>query len=295
AGARVSNQDGRLTYPPYPNGVYPTADPAQNYQSWRENYRYYLNVRSNPNQDSFKNLIEFSKILDPVQTSAAAFDAAIYKWADVEAILRVWAVRMNTDDWDTWGTSRGKNCYLYRRPSDGRWVLLPWDMELTYGNTGSFPLGATPGSPIPINSLFPEVNRMLNRPAIKRRFYGILKEMVDRQFNSDFLSPWMDLLAAAGTASTGVGKPGGFVDQRAQMIRTWIAPAVFPQQRLLITTSAGNPFTTPNPVTDISGDAPAEVYSILVLRNGVPLPDQPDLQFSTTSMKGWTMKAIPLT
>jgi len=137
--------------------------------------------------------------------------------------------------------------------------------------------------------------RMLNRPAIKRRFYGILKEMVDRQFNSDFLSPWMDLLAAAGTASTGVGKPGGFVDQRAQMIRTWIAPAVFPQQRLLITTSAGNPFTTPNPVTDISGDAPAEVYSILVLRNGVPLPDQPDLQFSTTSMKGWTMKTIPLT
>ena len=38
----------------------------------------------------------------------------VYTRNIVEELLRIWAVRMNTSDWDTWGTTRGKNCYHFR-------------------------------------------------------------------------------------------------------------------------------------------------------------------------------------
>ncbi len=294
SGLRASNQNGRLTFPPYANTIYTPADPADGYARWKENYRYYLNIRSKANQDDYTNLIRFSEVLDAARTNAPTFDANIDKFADLESMLRVWAVRWNTDDWDTWGTSRGKNCYLYRRSSDGLWVLVPWDLELTYNNVNAFPLGSTPAAAIPVNGLFPEVSRLLNRPRIKRRFYGIIKEMLTRQFGSSFLTPWMDALQANGTGNTNIGRSGGFIDQRASLLRTWVNPVTFPVQRLLIQTNSGNPFETQNPTVNLDGVAPAEIYAFVVSINGTPLDPQPDAVLSTTNMTGWSMKDIPL-
>ncbi len=294
AGLRASNQDGRLTFPPYANTIYNPADPADGYARWKENYRYYLNIRAKANQDDYANLIKFSEILDAARTSAPTFDANIDRYADIESMLRVWAVRWNTDDWDTWGTARGKNCYLYRRSSDGLWVLVPWDLELTYGNVNAFPLGATPAASIPVNGLFPEVSRLLNRPRIKRRFYGIIKEMLTRQFSSTFLTPWMDLLQANGTGNTNIGRSGGFVDQRAALLRTWVNAVTYPVQRLIIQTNSGNPFETQNPTVNLDGVAPAEVYDFVVSINGTPIDPQPEPILSTTNMTSWSMKDIRL-
>jgi hypothetical protein len=292
AGSKISNQDARLTNPPYSNAVYSTRDPADGYISWRENYRWFFTPALDRADDRWSNLIEFSQVLDPAMTSNTDFDELIGGYADLQEMLRVWAVRMNTDDWDSWGTNRGKNCFLYQRPSDGLWTLLPWDMELTYGNTATFPpLGS-------MNSIFTEVNRILNRPWIRKRFYAILNDMVNGQFNMTFLGPWLDAIEANGTGSLGVGRSGGFIEIRAKNLQNFLHSWVYPQLRLKITTNAGNGFTTPLPEIDLAGEAPVEIERVIVYRMEGAIPvavsPQPAFEFSRTNMKAWTMVGVPL-
>ena len=95
-------------------------------------------------------------MLTSTVTPNDVFDEVVWQHIDVEAWLRYWAIRMNTDDWDQWGGSRGKNCFLYRVPSTGLWYLMPWDCELTYGNVGAFSI---PPITSAYNSSFGEVSR----------------------------------------------------------------------------------------------------------------------------------------
>jgi hypothetical protein len=130
-GGRAGNADGRLLYPP----PYGTNDSNGDN---KENYRWFFGLRAKNGADEYANLIALAKVMDPARTSDAQFDQQIGDYANVEEMLRIWAVEFNIDDWDTWGTSRGKNCYLYRSDVTGLWNLIGWDFELTYGNTTSF-------------------------------------------------------------------------------------------------------------------------------------------------------------
>ena len=80
--------------------------------------------------------------MDPRTTPNTSFDRQIHAVFDVDELLRVLAIELNIDHWGTWGGNRGKNCYFYQAPSDGRWRLIPWDLELTFSsvNRGEFAL-----------------------------------------------------------------------------------------------------------------------------------------------------------
>jgi hypothetical protein len=288
AGAnRVDSTDGRVLYPPagwvgYTNG--------EN----KEAYRWFFNQRgSRAGLDDYAAFIHFARIMDPAATGNAAYDdelSGIWSVANVEQLLRLWAVRFNISDWDEWGASRGKNCYFFRPRIDGRFHLYPWDMELTYetGRLDEFLIPPSPADDFNPGG-FSEVNRMFDRPKIKRMYYAILHEMVngpDAWFTSSYLSAYMDKLTALGMASTSVGQPGGYIDQRRDRIRPRLAGAVFPQVELNITTNGGNAFSTDELAVDLSGTAPAE--ACLLLANGEEYP----LTFS--SMTSWTLEGVAL-
>jgi hypothetical protein len=286
-GDRTGNADGRVLYPSYGGTT-----GGRN----KENYRWFFNPRANLNEDSFQTFEDLCLVMDQRVTPNSSFDTLVYGQLDVEEVLRVWAVEMNIDDWDTWGGRRGKNCYFYQSPADGLWRLVPWDLELTYGDVNAFGLPATPSGTY--TSFFSEIQRMINRPLIKRRYYGMLAEAVDTAngfFHSTFLSPFMQRLQAAGVGSTGIGQAGGWIDSRAGLIRSWIQSAVYPRVRLQITTNGGNPFAASGPAADLQGDAPADVFFFVVSRNGVLLDSPaPDVQLSSSNMTGWSIAAIPL-
>jgi hypothetical protein len=284
-GTRADSRDGYLRYPPYPSTLPGAAED-------KEQYRWYFSLRMNEGADDFSHLIAFAKVMTPGITSDAEFDRLIWEYCDVEQFLRCWAIRLNTDDWDTWGTRRGKNCYLYRPAIEGRWKLLPWDMELTYGDTNAF-------APTPITQIyntgiiFPEVVRMLNRPRIKRLYYGIMNEMVNHQFDSTFLTPYMQRLAAVGVQSTNVGMRGGYIDARRNLLRSRLQGATSQQLKMSITTNGGQPFDTQSPVTRIEGRAGVDVMSIVTIINeqepGVPV----EVRFSDSDVFGWGAE-VPL-
>ncbi|MBI4583172.1 MAG: lamin tail domain-containing protein [Planctomycetes bacterium] len=279
-GAMVSSQDARLLYPPYSGSG-----------SDKENYRYYFNLRAKEGNDDYASLISLAQVMTPSRTSNSQFDALVWNQLEVEEVLRVLSIRLNIDDWDTWGARRGKNAYLYRPEAAGRWIFIPWDLELTYGDPSAFSMPANPTSTWGNN--FPEVERLLNRPRIKRLYYGILKEMVDHHFRSSHLQPFMQRLAAIGAGGTEVGQPGGWIDQRAQKIRGWIQPVVYPQVHLAITTNNGEPMAVPGDRASLAGSAPVEVMGLEVRVNGAPVPDLA-IAFSNTSLTGWSAADLPL-
>ncbi len=285
SGGRAGNSDGRVQYPPY------GTTGGDN----KENYRWYFGPRSNENEDDFAPFQALCQILDEGVTSNASFDASIWDHLDVEEVLRVWAIEMNIDDWDSWCGRRGKNCYFYQSTADGLWRLVPWDLELTYGNVNAFSLPASPASTY--GNFFAEIQRMINRPRIKRMYYGILAEQVNTLtgfFHSGYLTPYMQQLAPAGVSRTNVGTTGGFIDSRANLIRGWIRSSIYPQARLTITTNGGSPFASSAPAIDLAGSAPADVFFLGVVRNGTVVEPAPASQFSTADMTGWTVSAIPL-
>jgi hypothetical protein len=258
-GGLAGNTDGRVLYPP------PSSRSDGNGAN-KENYRWFFGLRAKNGADGFANFIGLARMLDPSATPDSLFDQQIWDAANVEEMLRMWAVWKNIDHWDSWGQSRGKNCYFYQTPADGRFHLIAYDLELTYGGLDSFQIPANPSDSWSSGG-FGEVNRLLNRPAIKRMYYAILDEMVNgpnRWFHSSRLSGFASRLAAIGMSDTGIAMPGGFIDQRAARIQTNLQSVVYPQVRMQITTNGGNAITTAASEVDIAGIAPVEVAQILV-------------------------------
>ena len=259
---RAGSVDGRLTYPPYAA----QANTLNLPRSDQELYRWYFNLRMNECKDDYTNLVELARIMTRSETPDEVFDEVIWDVVDVEAFLRVWAIRLNTDDWDTWGARRGKNCYLYRRSDNGLWILLPWDMELTYGNTGAFMPG-TIQQQYSNGIIFQEVVRFINRPRIKRMYYGIMNQMINHQFNSRFLAPYRQRLAARSLARTDVMNPNGFIDQRRNRLAQVLRSATATSIDFEISNNSGENFTWPTTALTLTGAASVEVTSIAVLVN----------------------------
>jgi hypothetical protein len=294
---RVHSEDGRVLYPPPYNGV-PGSSPAVNDANGqnKENYRWFFSLRAKSGADDYGNFVNFARLMDQGDTPNAVFDEQIFDQANVEEFLRIFAVEFNISDWDTWGAERGKNCYFYRPEATGQWHLLAWDLELTYetGRLDQFLIPATPSEAFNPGG-FAEVNRLLNRPKTKRMYYSILDEMVNgsgRWFHSSYLSSYMNKLAALGMGNTGIGLPGGYVDQRASRIQSRIQAAVSPQVDLAISspTSAAT-YSTNQPTVNVGGTAPAEVCEIFVGRGG---PEAEVYPVVYTSMTNWTITGIPL-
>jgi len=287
-GNRTGNAEGKVLYPPYGS-----TSGGNN----KENYRWYFALRNRKTADDFAPLIDLCRIMSPSATSNSNFDNRVFDILDVDAVLKCLAVELNIDHWDTWGGNRGKNCYWYQAPSDRRFRLCAWDLELTYGNpnSGNFNMPSSPFSGTYPNH-FSEVSRMLTRPIIRRKYYGILNNMLDRVYYTGGDSPltrYISALSGSGVGSTGT--VSNFVNSRRNYIRGRVQPAGYPNLRLVITTNSGNNFTHNGPETtiDLRGDAPTEICSFVVTRNGEPLADI-ETRFSTSDIRDWFLDDIPV-
>ena len=240
--------------------------------------------------DDYSELISFAKILDPASTADSDFDEIVFDIMDVEQFLRVWAIRFNTDDWDQWGTARGKNCYLYRPAIDGRWVMFAWDMELTYDNVSSF-LAPQINRIFSIDRKFPEVHRLMNRPTIKRMYYAILQEMLDHQFNSQFLAPYTNALRRNSMRRTEIGR--SFIDRRARMMERATATAAAPRVKFVVLTNSGDPFVTHESMVTLGGVAPVQAWFVLWSVNGEDPEERVAFEDARNPLR-WTVESLQL-
>ncbi|HLU47570.1 MAG TPA: CotH kinase family protein, partial [Planctomycetota bacterium] len=254
SGRRVTSYDARLLAPPWPLHAERLALGASD----PELYRWHFEPRGRSEHADLGSIIDLARLFDPARTPDPDFDERAPESIDVESFLRVLAVRRNTDDWDTWGGRRGKNAYLYRSEHDGRFHLIPWDMELTFGSPLAFLPPSLESEPA---GAFAEVRRLLERPSFRRRYLQLLAELARGPLSSAFLEPLLGRLDARGMLGTEAGRPGGFIDERRRLLEELLHDARHPELALAIDGTTTDASTSK---TVIRGRAALDIVTVLV-------------------------------
>ncbi len=223
----------------------------------KESYRWNFEIRTNEHLDDFSGLIDMIKGFDPSTTPDSEFEAAIEAKIDSDEWLRMLATRTIIGDWDSLGYWRGKNCYLYRPPAIGKWMMIPWDCDLVFESNHV--------SDTIFHPDFPTIYRFVNWPRYKRRYYGYLLELVNGPFSRAEADPILDGVYEV-LRYEGVGQPSdikSFLTSRRNFVIGQI-----PTARFEITTNGGEPLIHSKPTLRIQGTSPVTAMSFEM--NGAP-------------------------
>ena len=163
-------------------------------------------------------------------------------------------MRALTSDWDAIFVGNGHNGYLVHDPRDGKWELLPFDLDNSMGNANAsfFPGGDT------------HVARFMARPGPRRVYFRILSEYVDGYWSSSTAGPWLD----AVQRSTGVATASlkGYINTVASRVRSTVRSATTVSFRLL--SGDGRVLVTEDQEVELEGEAPVQAAELMYAKNG---------------------------
>ena len=202
---------------------------------------------------------------------------------DPDLTLMMAAVRGYINDWDSLTLDRGKNGYMYRKPTDGRLMFLHWDSDLAFGNAGGGVTGGIPGW-----------GNYIGKPWNRRTFNYYLSRMLDLTTgaNAARSNAWLDAEAASNSVVT-INKTfyqSWFTNRQATIINeinqnvgtggAGNANSV----ALAVSTPSGT--TSANTLT-ITGTAPASAYNVVV-------DGHSEAVLTWTNQTTWTLSGILL-
>ncbi|NQT84188.1 CotH kinase family protein, partial [bacterium] len=248
-----------------------------NTQWWgeeKELYRWNYRPRNRDSEDNLEPIINLiSKMDRQMSSSNSQYVAGVESVLDVEEALKEIAVRHVVGDWDSWGYNRGKNNLLYRRPSDGRFVLIPWDIDFVLGS------GDGPSTSLTATSLY-GFNEFFT--AFGEEYERVLWEIADGPLAPGAADGYMDrtflLLSLEGL---GVQSPSGIKSYLASR-RSFIVQKL--DRPVAITTNGGEPLITSDPTLPLTGTAPYNAETMTL--NGEPV--EPEWVSSTS----WALHGV---
>jgi hypothetical protein len=251
---------------PQESGV--TGTPLRDLGDDPESYRNYFLIKNNRDRDDYAALIPALKTFS---LTGAAFLEQAAERLDVDQWLRSFAVSTLVGAADNYVTGSQHNLILYVRPSDGKLLYLPWDMDFAF--VAGF------NSALVANG---DLSKLLAAPANLRAFRGHLLDILDTTYNSAYMSYWTNHLDnfLPGQNFSGILS---YIAQREAFARSQL-PAQVP---FAITTNGGAAFTVDTPTTIITGDAWINVREIRLA--GLPQP----LELTWTDADTWQAE-VPL-
>jgi len=141
-----------------------------------ETYRWHFEKRSHPEDDNWQHLFDLAVALNTPSTNSR-YAQLVEAQLDPVHFTKVLAIRHAVGDWDSYGYRRGKNNAFYYALPEGRWHLLPWDIDFAFGSGD----GAN-SSVFAVAGHFPEVNQFLN--------YGKYRQLYSKAFQDLVQGPW---------------------------------------------------------------------------------------------------------
>jgi hypothetical protein len=201
--------------------------------------------------------------------------AEIERLVDPAALLKACAVAGYIHAWDFFALDRGKNCFFYRRSTDGLFLFLPWDLKRSFDSaTAEFYNGMTGFRPY------------LDKPYNMRLFKHYIAELLDHYtLNSTRLAVWQQLEENAST-QLAFNFP----------YATWFANRQTPALNLLgsylttpfaVATGGRSPVAVTGSTATIAGIAPLRAFKVVVA-------DHPEAQCTWVDEGTWTMSGIVL-
>lgn len=167
-GTEFSNRDEGLRYgsqhPPIP-----------------ETYRWGFKKRSHRQDDRWNHLFDFAAAMN-TPSSSSTYQRAVESVIHPERFAAVLAIRHALGDWDSYGYRRSKNNYFYYALPEGKWYLLPWDIDFTLGSGD----GPSTGLPPVHAGIFPEVHQFVNHTKYEQMYWDAMKALVEGPWQTSY-------------------------------------------------------------------------------------------------------------
>ncbi len=147
----------------------------------KETYRWGFEKRSHRENDRWDHLFDFAAAMN-TPSASPTYEQTIESVVHPDHFAAVLAIRHAVGDWDSYGYRRGKNNYFYYAAQEGKWYLLPWDIDFTLGSGD----GPSTGLPPTNSSIFPEVHQFLDHPKYKEVYWDALRTLVEGPWQTSY-------------------------------------------------------------------------------------------------------------
>lgn len=248
-------------------------------------YRWQFKPRTREIEDDFTSLITMIQFMDPDETDDATWEAGVENYLETTEWLKKLAASALTDDWDTLGLTnqRGKNCSIYVRSDTKKWVLIPWDSDLSFGNCYAS---------IWAHPWFQSCDRLMRYGRYGRLYLSYIQQLIDGPFSAAQFNAEVDRIAVLLTAE-GVGANAAALKNWATCRRDHLLTSVLPGGVLFeITTNGGNDFAIDTPTVDLQGTGGLDVHSFKVKVD--PGPALPWPNSAWIDIQTWQTSTIPV-
>jgi hypothetical protein len=235
----------------------------------KEAYRWTMLIKNNEDKDDYSRIIQFCKAMG--LPSGTNFIAAITNIIDVDQWLRSVAVNVLSGMGDSYGGDGAQhNVQFYARPTDGKVLYFPHDMDAFFSTS----------RPIVPNA---DIQKIISVPAYARAYYCHLLDILATTYNATYMTRWANHFGRLLPAQPFSSHLSELV-LRANFVTSQVNAAI-PNIAFSITTSGGNNFGVTNDTITLTGNAPLAVKEIEI--NGVRYP------VTWVSNTGWSLR-IPL-
>lgn len=230
---------------PQPDGV--TGVDLQDLGSDKEMYRWFFLKDNNPQRDDWTRIIALCKVFGSAQIEEAARQAM-----DVSEWMRVFTLYALCGINDTYMYGNYHNNNHYVRPSDGKVLVFPWDMDWSWSAAYNAPLWGNMN-----------LQKVIVLTPYTRMYYGHFKDIITGTFNRAYMDRWIQHYGSM--ADQNYGAVSGIIDARGKYVLGQLPSGI----AFAITTNNGADFTVATDSTTLQGTAPVEIAAMSL--NGAPV------------------------
>jgi hypothetical protein len=220
----------------------------------KETYRWNFMLRNHRDRDDFRAIIAMGKAFD---LTGPALDTATRDVLDVSQWLRHFALQSFIGNDDFYTRLWNHNLHIYQRPSDGRLLAFPWDLDRAFQLATSASLWGnldSAGNPT-------RMTKVIEWPANTRVYYAHLYDLAMTTCTPDYATRWAQHLGSL--AQQDFSGYASYIVQRRSFILSQLTRIT---NFFNVTTT--NLLVSPSNLVTLAGNAGVDVDSIWV--NGVP-------------------------
>lgn len=229
----------------------------------KEIYRYNFMIKNHRDTDDYSRFIAMCKAL---ALSGSALDIQSRQVMDIDQWMRAYALVSLCSVGDMYTFGNNHNFFMYQRPSDGKLLYFPWDMDFVFSRGAG---GALVGDQ--------NLGKLVNLPGNLRCMYAHMLDIISVSFNTAYMSYWTDHydnFAPGQNYGGSLTTIGG----RVTFVQSQIASA---GGNAAFAVTGPNVITTNNNLVTFTGTAPVAMKTITV--NGIEYP------VTWTSVSAWRM------
>ncbi len=252
----------------------------------KETYRWYFLIKNGRTEDNYSPIMNLCKTFSMPVTE---IDNAAPEIIDEDQWMRNFAFLSLGCVFDTYNFGSGHNNIIYQRPTDGKLLILPIDMDWAFEPTNLYR-----GVDAPLwgaNAVYGynkfNLGKIIELPRNLRLLYGHFYDIIDKAYNPTYMQKWAthyySLLQNLSPYSFDCVVD--FISERRNYVLSQL-PAEIPFK---ITTNGGNDFTTGDSEVDLSGSAWINIKNIRQKNNYTEL----NVNWNTISDWNTKIKLFP--